>query len=101
MVVSFLSSLARENLGKCDSLRIFTFVKIVKNFVKKDEVILVSSPVSLCESTSISKKLGLNFFATICGDLCPPIGSASRNSPILFIPVQEILEPSLSGCLVL
>lgn len=47
MVVSFISSLARENLGKCDSLENFSFVSIV---------ILSSSPVSLCDFIPLSEK---------------------------------------------
>lgn len=85
MVVLFFFFLVRENLGKCDLLRIFIFVKIVKNFVKKDEVILVLSFVFFCELIFIFKKLGLNFFVIICGDLCFFIGLVSRNFLILFI----------------
>lgn len=67
--------------------RIFTFV---------GEVSLISSPVSLCESTSLSEKLGLSYSAAIYGGLCLSMGSA-RVNPILFTHVQENLEVAWSG----
>ena len=68
--------------------RIFTFV---------DEVSLISSPVSLCDFTSLSEKLGLSYSATIYGGLCLFMGSARVNPAVLFTHVEENLEVAWSG----